>query len=153
MSPSEIFRVETVMLDLRADGKRAALDQMVQHAAKARALPATRKEQVLEMLLERESRGSTGVGGGMAIPHARVPGLRKGCGVVARAPEGIEFRAVDGEPVQVLVMLISPDSRSDEHLQRLRWISALARDPDVRSFILQARTEQDMLDVLLERRS
>ena len=72
-------------------------------------------------------------------------------GLVARSVEGLEFRAIDGEPVHVFLMLISPESRADEHLATLRWISQMARDQDFVSFIRQAQTAEAVLDVLQER--
>ena len=117
----------------------------------AKALPGARRDEVLKILTDREERGSTAFGGGMAVPHARVPRLRKAFGLVARSQAGIDFKAVDGEPVKVFVMLVSPESRSDEHLATLRWISMAARDPDFQSFILQAKTPEDVLEVLHER--
>jgi mannitol/fructose-specific phosphotransferase system IIA component (Ntr-type) len=70
---------------------------------------------------------------------------------VARSRHGVDFRAIDGEPVHVFVMIVSPESRADEHLGLLRWISGCARDPDFVSFIRQARDAAGILEVLQER--
>lgn len=151
MSIDDLFSIQSVVLELPAASKSEALEAMVQHAARTKLLPSPRREQVIQMLLERETRGSTAFGGGIAMPHARVPKLRRAFGLVARSSEGIDFKAIDGEPVHVLVMLISPENKADEHLETLRWISLAARDPDFQSFILQARSEAEVLDVLQER--
>lgn len=148
---TDVFSVEAVMIDLVADTKQAALEAMVRQAIEAKVLPKTRRDQAVEALLEREQRGSTALGGGVAIPHAKIPGLQKIAGLVARSVEGVEYRAIDGEPVHVFVMLISPESKADEHLSTLRWISSAARDPDFQSFIRQADTAEDVLEVLRER--
>ncbi len=147
----EVFTRESVLLDLAGDTKEQILEVIVDHAIASKALPRTRKEQVLEILVEREGRGSTAFGKGIAVPHARVAGLRKSVGVVARSVEGVDFKSIDGEPVHVFLMLISPESRADEHLATLRWISQSVRDPDFLSFIRQARSPEDVLDVLQER--
>jgi mannitol/fructose-specific phosphotransferase system IIA component (Ntr-type) len=139
------------MLDLQADSKHAALEAMVRFAIDAKVLPRTRRDQVIEALAEREARGTTALGGGVAIPHAKIPGLQRVAGLVARSVEGLDYRAIDGEPVHVFVMLISPESRADEHLATLRWISVAARDPDFPSFIRQASTAEEVLEVLRER--
>lgn len=139
------------MIDLAADTKQAALEAMVRQAIEAKVLPKTRRDQAVEALMERENRGSTALGGGVAIPHAKIPGLQKIAGLVARSVDGVEYRAIDGEPVHVFVMLISPESKADEHLSTLRWISGAARDPDFQSFIRQANTAADILEVLRER--
>ena len=93
----------------------------------------------------------SGLGKGIAIPHAKLEGLRRHAGVVARSSQGVDFKSVDGEPAHVLVMLISPESRPDEHLSLLRWVSNLARDPDFSSFIRQAKNAQEVFEVLQER--
>jgi len=147
----EGFSVEAVVPALQASSKSDVLAEMVQQAVAAKVLPKARKAQVLQALEEREERGSTGLGRGIAIPHAKIGGLRRHAGVVARSIEGVDFRAIDGEPVYVLVMLISPASRDQEHLAALRWVSTVARDPDFTSFIRQARTAEDILEVLRER--
>lgn len=147
----ETFSIENVLLDLQGDSKARVLEAMVDHAVACKALPKARKDEVLEALIEREERASTAFGGGMALPHAKIPGLKKPAGVVARSVEGVEFRSVDGEPVHVFLMLVSPESRSDEHLATLQWISRAARDPDFQSFIRQARSAEDVIEVLQER--
>ena len=147
----EMFSLEAIVAELEGQTKGAVLEEMVGAAVGSGLLPRTRKAQVLAALEAREERGSTGLGRGIAIPHAKIPGLRRHAGIVARSTAGIDYRAIDGEPVHVLVMLISPESRPDEHLRALKWISGLARDPDFTSFIRQARTAQDILDVLHER--
>lgn len=146
-----LFTPKAVIADLAATSRDEALAEMVKVAAAAGVLPRTRRAQVLEALLERERRGSTGLGRGIAIPHAKIAGLRQHAGLVARSREGLDYRAVDGERVHVLVMLISPDSRQEEHLATLRWVSIMARDPDFSSFIRQAKTAEEIFEVLRER--
>jgi PTS system nitrogen regulatory IIA component len=152
-SPSpciEVFREETVLLSLDQASKTEILEVLVDHAIANKALPKPRKQQVLDELLARENRGSTAFGQGIAVPHARIPGLKRSAGVVARSSEGVDFKAIDGEPVHVFLMLISPESRADEHLATLRWISQAVRNQDFVSFIRQAQTAEAVLDVLQE---
>lgn len=148
---TDLFSLKAVIPDLQAPGRDEALEEMVKGAVASGVLPRTRRSQVLEALLEREKRGSTGLGRGIAIPHAKIAGLRAHAGLVARSAAGLDFRAIDGERVHVLVMLISPDTRQEEHLATLRWVSLMARDPDFVSFIRQARTAEDIFEVLRER--
>ena len=148
---TDLFSLKAVLPDLQAPGRDEALEEMVKAAVAAGVLPRTRRTQVLEALVEREKRGSTGLGRGIAIPHAKIAGLRAHAGLVARSGAGLDFRAIDGERVHVLVMLISPDTRQEEHLATLRWVSLMARDPDFVSFIRQARTAEDIFEVLRER--
>ena len=147
----EVFTLESVLMEVPNGSKEMILDSLVSHAISAKVLPKGRKDQVLEMLAEREERGSTAFGKGIAVPHARVPGLKKPAGIVARSSEGVDFRAIDGEPVHAFLLLISPENRADEHLETLRWISQSVRDPDFVSFVRQAQTPEAVLDVLQER--
>jgi mannitol/fructose-specific phosphotransferase system IIA component (Ntr-type) len=147
----DMFSVKAMVTELHSQSKADALEEMVGAAVTGGLLPKARRGQAIEAIEARESRGSTGFGRGIAIPHAKIGGLRKHAGVVARSVEGLDFRAIDGEPVHVMVMLISPESRTEDHLAALRWLSVLARDPDFTSFIRQARTAEDILDVLQER--
>jgi mannitol/fructose-specific phosphotransferase system IIA component (Ntr-type) len=150
-SMQELFSLEAIVSELEGQTKAAVLAEMVGAAVTGGLLPRARRAQVVTALEAREERGSTGLGRGIAIPHAKIPGLRRHAGVVARSTGGVDYRAIDGEPVHVLVMLVSPDARPEEHLRALKWISGLARDPDFTSFIRQARTAQDILDVIHER--
>ena len=147
----DVFTLETVLLELPDGSKDEILEALVTHAIRCKALPKARKALVLTSLIERESRGSTAFGKGVAVPHARIPGLQRAVGLVARSAEGVDFRAIDGEPVHAFLVLISPESRSEEHLATLKWISQSARDPDFVSFIRQAQTAEAVLDVLRER--
>lgn len=148
---TDCFCTEAVILDLVADTKQSAIEAMVRHAIEAKVLPRTRREQAVAALLEREERGTTAMGGGVAIPHAKISGLQRVAGLVVRSVDGIDYRAVDGELVHVFVLLISPESKADDHLATLRWISQAARDPDFQSFIRQAGSADDVLEVLRER--
>ena len=145
------FTADGVLLQVEGDSKTAILESLVNHAISAKLLPKGRKELLMQLLTEREERGSTGVGMGVAVPHARIKGLKKALAVVGRAPEGVDFRAVDGEPVYAFIMLVSPESQAETHLATLRWLSQHARDPDFVSFIRQAQTPEALLEVLLER--
>lgn len=147
----DMFSVKAIVTDLKARSKPEALDELVRAAVTGGMLPKGRRSQVVEALEARESRGSTGFGRGIAIPHAKIEGLRRHAGVIAHSFEGVEFQATDGEPVHVFVMLISPASRTEDHLAALRWLSVVARDRDFPSFIRQARTPEDILEVLQER--
>ncbi|MCB9897252.1 MAG: PTS sugar transporter subunit IIA [Planctomycetes bacterium] len=147
----DAFSLDAVLLEMRATTKVECLDELVTHMVASKQLPKPRRQQVFDALVERESRGSTGFGRGVAAPHAKIAGLRRPAAVIGRSATGLDFKAVDGEPVHVFVLLVSPENRADEHLATLRWISHIARDPDFLSFILQASTPAAVLEVLTER--
>ena len=105
---------------------------------------------VFDALLEREAAGSTGVGQGVAVPHARLPGLTRLRAVFVRLEQPVEFDAVDDLPVDLLFALFAPPEASGEHLRALAQVSRLLRRSDVREQLRQARSP-DAIHALLAR--
>ncbi|MBX3480998.1 MAG: PTS IIA-like nitrogen regulatory protein PtsN [Caulobacter sp.] len=108
--------------------------------------------QVLEALLEREAAGSTGVGHGVAVPHARIEGLDQIRGVFVRLESPIAYEAVDGQPVDLLFALLAPPQAGSDHLRALARVSRLMRQADLRAQLRQARTPEALV-ALLERQA
>lgn len=108
--------------------------------------------KVLEALLEREAAGSTGVGHGVAVPHARVEGLDRIRGVFVRLESPIAYEAVDGQPVDLLFALLAPPAAGSDHLRALARVSRLMRQAELRAQLRQARTPETLL-ALLERQA
>ena len=105
-------------------------------------------EGVLEVLLERERLQSTGVGGGVAIPHGGVDALDAQVGAVLLCPKGVSFDAIDGEPVRILFAVVGPKRASGEHLKTLARVSRLLRADAFRARLLAQRTGLAAFDVL-----
>lgn len=103
---------------------------------------------VHERLRTREALGATGFGGGAAIPHARLPGLAACMAIVARLPQPIDWGAIDGQPVDVLVLLLSPEDAGADHLKALARISRALRDPATLPALRAASTADEMMAVL-----
>lgn len=130
--------------------KDAALLALARHAA---LLVGQSAMLIHERLRTREALGPTGFGGGAAIPHARLPGLASCAAVVARLPRPIEWGAFDGEPVDVLVLLLSPEGAGADHLKALARISRSLRDPLSLPALRAAREADDMLAALASEHS
>ncbi len=128
-----------------ATDKRKALAVIAEIAARNFSLDAG---DVLDALIEREAAGSTGVGHGVAVPHARLPGLERMRGVFVRLEHPIEFGSVDDKPVDLLFALFAPKNAGAEHLRALARVSRLLRRNDLRQQLRQARTI-DALHALL----
>jgi PTS system nitrogen regulatory IIA component len=142
------------LLDLRAisprvggSSKRQVLSVVADIAARSFGLKA---DAVLDALLEREAAGSTGVGAGVAVPHARLEGLDRMRGVFVRLEQPVPFEAVDDQPVDLLFALFAPKGASSEHLRALARVSRLLRQSDFREQLRQAKTA-DAIHVLLVR--
>ena len=103
---------------------------------------------ILEALSEREAAGSTGVGYGVAVPHARLPGLDRMRGVFVRLDQPVEFESVDEQPVDLIFALFAPPNASSEHLRALARVSRMLRQGDLREHLRNARTP-DAIHALL----
>ena len=134
------------LLDLRAisprvggSSKRQVLSVIADIAGRSFDLPS---EQVLDALLEREAAGSTGVGHGVAVPHARLEGIDRMRAVFVRLEQPVAFEAVDDQPVDLLFALFAPKGSSSEHLRALARVSRLLRQPEIREQLRQAKTAE-----------
>jgi mannitol/fructose-specific phosphotransferase system IIA component (Ntr-type) len=104
-----------------------AISAVFDRLAESEHLDAAQRKDILKGLHDRESLGSTAVGNGLAIPHAKHPRLGRLIGAVAGLPGGVDFKSLDGQPVYVVCLFVSPVGRSDEHLRVLETIARYAR--------------------------
>jgi PTS system nitrogen regulatory IIA component len=130
-----------------ASTKRQALAVIAEIAARSFGLKAAK---VLEALMERESVAATGVGHGIAVPHAQIPGLTRMRGVFIRLETPIEFEAVDDEPVDLLFALLAPPGAGADHLRALAKVSRILRRAEVREQLRNARGVDGLLAVLAQ---
>jgi mannitol/fructose-specific phosphotransferase system IIA component (Ntr-type) len=151
----KLFRVKACAVGLVADNKQDVLREVVANLVAAGSLEPDLAPVAERALLEREQLGSTGVGQNVAIPHVKVPGLVEAAASLSVHTAGIEWAAVDGDPVQILFTVLRPESSTqrhdpERHLEMMRWIASLSRSDDFRSFALQVRTRTDLVGLLRE---
>jgi PTS system nitrogen regulatory IIA component len=127
MKISDLLSQADVMIDVRVSNKRLLLQEL---AAKAAASLGLKVEQIAPYLLKREELGSTGIGRGVAIPHARLPDLQRPHGILARLKQGIEFDAIDGQPVDIVFVLLLPAAAETEALGALASVARTLRSPE-----------------------
>ena len=111
---------DSIIVDLQATGKEEAIREMVGSLHKAGHLAAGDVESVIRAILGREELGSTGIGMGVAVPHTRHPTLTRLIGTVALSRRGVNFAALDGEPVNIFFLLVSPQNQPGDHLRAWR---------------------------------
>jgi PTS system nitrogen regulatory IIA component len=126
-----------VVLRSGASSKRQALHVVADAAAEALGLP---EERVLEALLEREALGSTGLGSGVAVPHARLNGVARVTAVFVRLDTPVAYGSVDDRPVDLMFALFAPPSDGADHLRALAAVSRALRSPEMREQLRQAHT-------------
>jgi PTS system nitrogen regulatory IIA component len=136
---------EAVLASVKATGKKALLAEL---ASRAAALFSMDERRLFDRLLERERLGSTGIGGGIAIPHGRMASLAKPCGVFARLAHPVDFDSIDDRPVDIVFLLTAPEGAGADHLKALARVSRLLRD---RGLVekLRATDSRDALYALL----
>jgi PTS system nitrogen regulatory IIA component len=136
---------DTVLACVKASGKKALLAEL---SAKAATRFKFDERRLFDRLLERERLGSTGIGGGIAIPHGRMAGLTAPIGLFARLGQPIDFDSIDERPVDIVFLLVAPEGAGADHLKALARVSRLLRD---RALVekLRATDNADALYALL----
>jgi len=132
MFPDNLLSNDRIRFASQATSKKRALEEVAELFATSvpELTPEKAKEQVFSKLLERERLGSTGLGQGIALPHARMKGISEARGALLRLTSGIDFDAIDGQPVDLVFALLVPDQATDQHLQLLAMLAARFSDPE-----------------------
>lgn len=141
---------EAILVDLEATTKEAAIREIVESLRASGQIGAVEQESIVRAIMNREELGSTGIGQGVAVPHTRHPSVERLMGTVALSRRGVQFAALDGDPVDILFLLVSPPDRPGDHLRALENISRHLKDERFVSFLRQARTREAVIDVLDE---
>jgi len=128
MEIADLLSSDSVLPKLRVSGKKQALQELAKRAAVLTQLP---ERQIFDVILERERLGTTGVGGGIAIPHGRLPKLDRIYGLFARLEQPIDFESIDEQPVDLIFMLLAPEAAGADHLKALARVSRMLRDRSV----------------------
>jgi len=128
MDISDLIYPEGVVANLRVTSKKQALQELAKRAAE---LTGQSERAVFEVLIERERLGTTGVGNGIAIPHGKLPSLDRLYGLFARLEKPIDFDAIDEQPVDLICLLLAPETAGADHLKALARVSRLLRDPAI----------------------
>jgi nitrogen PTS system EIIA component len=127
MKISDLLSPTDVMIDVRTSNKRQLLQEFAARAAAGLSLPV---DQIAPYLLKREELGSTGIGRGVAIPHARLPDLQRPYGLLAKLKQPIEFDAIDGQPVDIVFVLLLPAATENGQLGPLALVARTLRPPE-----------------------
>lgn len=125
MEITDLVTPESVVADLKVTSKKQAIHDL---ARKAAEVTGEHERAIFDVLMERERLGTTGVGGGIAIPHGKLPGLDRLYGVFARLSDPVDFSAIDEQPVDLVFLLLAPETAGADHLKALARVSRLLRD-------------------------
>jgi nitrogen PTS system EIIA component len=147
MDLGDLISPEAVLPFLRAKTKKQLLQELAGRAAR---LAGVQEREVFDTLLQRERLGSTGLGQGIAIPHGKIAGLKRIVGVFARLAEPIDFDAVDGEPVDIVFLLLAPEGAGADHLKALARVSRLLRDAHALDKLRGSKDQAALYAILTE---
>ena len=145
MPLTDLVAPNAVIPALKVNGKKQAIQEL---AAKAAKLTGYNERLIFETLMQREKLGSTGVGNGIAIPHGKLPKIERLFGMFARLDRAIDFEALDGQPVDLIFLLLAPEAAGADHLKALARVARLLRDPDVVSKLRESRDAEALYAVL-----
>ena len=145
MTITDLVAPEAIVPALKVSSKKQALQDL---AARAAALTGQNERAIFEVLLQREKLGTTAVGYGVAIPHGKLPKLTRMFGLFARLDRPIDFEALDGQPVDLVFLLLAPEGAGADHLKALARVARLLRDQDTANKLRAARDAQALYAVL-----
>lgn len=146
----DFVTTEAIQSDLTAGDKEGVIRELVGNLVKAGKINGDESDSIVEAILKREELGSTGIGRGIAVPHTKHPSVEQLTGTVGVSQNGVDFQSLDGEPVQLFFLLVSPPDRPGDHLRALENISRQLRDDMFCKFLKQSRTAEDIQTLLVE---
>ncbi len=144
---ADIIDAQSVLANLKAQSKKQLLQELSQAMAKATGID---HRAIFETLSTREKLGSTGLGQGIAVPHGKIAALDRVHGLFARLAAPVDFEAVDGQPVDLVFVLLAPDHAGADHLKALARISRLMRDPAIVAKLRGTDTAEGLYAILTE---
>jgi PTS system nitrogen regulatory IIA component len=147
MDLSDLISAEAVLPSLKVNSKKQALQAVAERAA---ALTGLEEREIFDTLVQREKLGSTGVGGGIAIPHGKPQKLGRMFGLFARLAKPIDFEALDDQPVDLIFLLLAPEGAGADHLKALARIARHLREPGVAAKLRSAADTTALYAVLTQ---
>lgn len=145
MELSDILTPDCVICDLRAASKKLVLEDLAKRAAKITGIP---ERTIFDTLLEREKLGSTAVGHGIAIPHGKLPSLDRLVGMVAKLEHPIDFDSTDDQDVDIVFLLLAPETAGADHLKALAKVSRLLRNEGICDQLRHVTDSDAMYDLV-----
>jgi mannitol/fructose-specific phosphotransferase system IIA component (Ntr-type) len=150
MKLKDFIVTEAIVSELKATDRDGAIRELVESLAKTGAISDEAAEEVVTALVNREQNGSTGFGKGVAVPHVKHAKVKKMVGAIGRSAAGLDFAALDHQPVFSVVLLLSPENQPQQHLQAMNIVFSNLQKDMFRRFLRQAATQQAISDLLDE---
>lgn len=144
----DFLNKDAIELNLKATTKKEVIEELVEILDKKGLL--LDKKVVIDSLFEREELGSTGIGQGIAIPHSKTKGVKELIGVLGISKKGVDFDSLDGEPVYIFFLLLTPEGAAGLMLKALAKVSNFLKNKFYRKRILEANTKEEIINIIEE---
>jgi nitrogen PTS system EIIA component len=148
MTLSDLIVEDVIKVPLAASGKTEAIAELLEVLVTAGKV--SEQEKALNALLERESKGSTGLERGVAVPHAKTDAVSSLTVAIGISPDGVDFQALDGEPSHILFLMLAPPDQSGPHIQALSEIARLSRSRAFLEVLRNARSASEVVELINE---
>jgi nitrogen PTS system EIIA component len=150
MKLSDIIVLDALIPELKATSRDDAIRELIDSLAAADAIDRKSLADVTKSVLKRESQATTGIGKGVALPHAKIKGLKQPIATIGRSAAGIDFSALDSKPVYSVILLLSSPDNPDEQLQAMETIFKHVQRDIFRKFLRQSETKEAIVDLIQE---
>jgi fructose-specific phosphotransferase system IIA component len=147
MKITKFLPASQINIELQAKNEEEVLESLVKILVEHGHVPKEKAEEVKAALLEREALTSTGLGYGIALPHVKTNVVRDICIAFGRSSEGVDFDALDGNPVHLFFLILAPTNKTEEYLKTLSSISALLKNDKIRSQLRAAKSVDDIFKI------
>jgi len=144
----DFLKEKAVSAHLKSNKKEEVIEELIDLLVQSGEIDT--KEEIIKALLDREDLGSTGIGEGVAIPHAKSEVIREVVAAFGRSSQGVEFDSLDGEPAYLFFLLVAPTDSAGPHLRALARISRILKDKPFREALKKAESEEEILKLIRE---
>ena len=153
MRLAELLAEQHICTDLRTDSRDDAVHEVLGHLQAAGKLNEEQVAEALEAIVQREALGTTAIGRGVAVPHARIDGVAGTVVALGLSRHGVEFNALDSEPVRVVFLVLGSTADSAQYIDTMRSVSLLIQNDDFRRFLARTRTAGEVVELVEEMES
>jgi len=150
MKLKDFIITEAIVADIKATDRDSAIRELVESLARAGSIPQASVDEIVAAVIKREQNGSTGFGRGVAVPHVKHAKIKQISGTIGRSAQGLDFAALDHQPVYSIVLLLSPENQPQQHLQAMNIVFTNLQKDMFRKFLRQADTAGKISDLLDE---
>ncbi len=149
MKLSEILKPQFIIADLKTHDKKGVLEELSKVITEQET--SLNKGSLLQVLLERERLGSTGIGDGIALPHGKLKGLDKLLISFGRSIDGLDFDSIDDQPAYLFFLLLAPENSAGLHLKSLAKISRMLKDGNFRQSLMGAKSREEIYQIIIDK--